>query len=152
MLKSVAMANDRFELFVAAQNPIFPSVEAELRGGRKQTHWMWFIFPQLVGLGLSEMSRRFGLASLEEAKAYLQHPILGLRLRDCTKWVLDMRDRDANQIFGSPDDLKFRSCMTLFSQAAPDDPLFRAALDHYFGGKSDPATIGLLRRDSRRSD
>ena len=103
--------------FVEAQDPVFEQVCSELRAGRKQSHWMWFVFPQLKGLGHSAMAHRYGIASLAEAEAYIKHPILGLRLRECTRLVNLVEGRSIEQIFGYPDDLKFRSCMTLFVQA-----------------------------------
>jgi uncharacterized protein (DUF1810 family) len=116
----------------------------ELGRGRKQTHWMWFVFPQIAGLGRSVMADHYAIASLDEAHAFLAHPLLGARLKQCTQAVLDVKERSAHQIFGSPDDLKFHSSMTLFTMAAPDDPLFRAALDKYFGGEEDPLTLSKL--------
>lgn len=116
----------------------------ELGRGRKQSHWMWFVFPQIAGLGRSVMADYYALASLNEARAYLAHPVLGPRLKQCTQLVLEVQGRSANKIFGSPDDLKFRSSMTLFAAAAPDEPLFRAALDRYFDGAGDPLTLEKL--------
>ncbi|HEU0222118.1 MAG TPA: DUF1810 domain-containing protein [Paracoccaceae bacterium] len=134
-----------FAHFLAAQSPVYATALAELRAGRKATHWMWFIFPQLQGLGASAMSRRFALGDLGEARAYLAHPVLGARLRECTAAVLDHRgQRTAHEIFSSPDDLKFRSSMTLFGLADPSEPLFRDALAHFYGGKPDPRTLALL--------
>ncbi len=133
------------ERFVSAQQSVYARVTAELRAGRKHTHWMWFVFPQIAGLGHSAMARRYAIGSLDEARAYLAHPVLGPRLRECTQLVLGVQGRAAHAIFGSPDDLKFRSSMTLFAQAAPDDPLFRTALDTYFGGAPDTATLEKLR-------
>src|SRR3954463_10902527 len=117
------MTEDPFELrrFVEAQNPIYQRVCQELSRGRKETHWMWFIFPQLRGLGHSAMAHRYGIASQAEAEAYLRHPMLGPRLRECTRLVNEVEGRTIHQIFGSPDDLKFRSCMTLFSLATPEN-------------------------------
>lgn len=138
-------ADDPFNLarFVEAQDPVYGRVVQELRSGRKQTHWMWFVFPQIAGLGRSAMAQRYAIASLEEARAYLSHPLLGGRLRECTGLVLDIEGRDAHDIFGSPDDLKFRSCMTLFAEAADDARPFRAAIRKYFG-EPDEATLNLL--------
>lgn len=135
---------DRFGHFVAAQAAVFPAVEAELAAGRKRTHWMWFVFPQLDGLGHSAMARRFALTSLEEARAYWHHPVLGPRLARCTELVNRVEASTAHAIFGSPDDMKFHSSMTLFAQAVPGHPGFRAALDKYFGGADDSATMALL--------
>jgi uncharacterized protein (DUF1810 family) len=112
--------------FIEAQNPVYGQVCAELRNGRKESHWMWFIFPQLRGLGHSQMAIKFGIASPEEA--YLQHPVLGPRLRECAGLVTAVKGRSIHEIFGSPDDLKFRSSMSLFASVAPDDPIFAAAL------------------------
>ncbi len=132
------------EHFVAAQDRVYAEVTAELRAGRKQTHWMWFIFPQLTGLGRSPMAERYGLADLTAARAYLAHAVLGPRLRSCTKLVNAVAGRTAHEIFGSPDDLKFRSSMTLFARADPGEPAFRAALDRYYGGGEDPRTLARL--------
>jgi uncharacterized protein (DUF1810 family) len=134
--------------FVAAQSEVYSSVCAELDSGRKVTHWMWFIFPQVRGLGQSPTSRRFAISSLEEARAYLEHPVLGPRLRDCTQRVQRLEGRTARQIFGSPDDLKFRSCLTLFAHASGHEPLFEAALRRYYGGEYDDRTVELVRRSA----
>jgi uncharacterized protein (DUF1810 family) len=138
----VAVVDDPFDLerFVSAQDEVYERVCAELRSGRKSSHWMWFIFPQLRGLGSSSMSENFGIASRAEAA-----PILGPRLRECTALVNQIKGRSIEQIFGHPDDLKFRSSMTLFASAAPDDQLFRDALEKYFAGESDSVTLRLLR-------
>ena len=138
--------DDPFDLqrFVAAQDPVYPTVRAELTRGRKQSHWMWFIFPQVAGLGHSPMARRYAMSSLEEAGAYLEHPVLGPRLRECTQLMLNVEGRPALAILGSPDDMKFRSCMTLFAHAAPGEPLFRRALERYFGGEEDALTLERL--------
>lgn len=130
--------------FVAAQAPVYPTVLAELRAGEKRTHWMWFIFPQLRALGRSPTAQFFGLADLSEAEAYLAHPVLGPRLVACTKLVNAVAGRSAHDIFGSPDDLKFRSCMTLFAHAAPAEPAFREALARYYDGVEDPRTLALI--------
>ncbi len=119
-------------------------VREELARGRKQSHWMWFVFPQLSGLGFSAMSQRYAIRSLDEAKAYIAHPVLGVRLKDCTTLVLAVEGRTINDIFGSPDDLKFQSCMTLFVHATPDVPEFRDALAKYFGSEEDAATLVKL--------
>ena len=129
--------------FVAAQEPVMAAVRAELRAGRKRSHWMWFVFPQLRGLGTSSMAQHYGLASLEEARAYLAHPELGARLQECVGLMLQAPHGDAHAILGSPDDLKFRSCLTLFALAAPGEPLFRQALDRFYGGELDPRTVAL---------
>lgn len=133
-----------FEHFVVAQEPVYAAVEAELGAGRKRTHWMWFIFPQLKGLGTSAMAERYGLAGLDEARAYLAHKLLGPRLRDCTRRVNAVAGRSAHDIFASPDDMKFRSSMTLFGRADPTEPAFRVALEKYYGGVEDPRTLALL--------
>ena len=137
---------DRFQLqrFVDAQQPVYETVLGELRAGRKRTHWMWFIFPQIAGLGRSDMAQRFALASVEEAAAYLAHPVLGMRLRECCVLVVGIERRPISEIFGHPDDLKFRSSMTLFARAAPDDPIFAACLKRFFGGEADAQTLARL--------
>lgn len=132
------------ERFVSAQEPVIDSVKRELRGGRKRSHWMWFVFPQLAGLGRSEMAQRYAIESLQEARAYLEHPVLGPRLRECTDLVLEIDGRTATEIFGAPDDLKFRSSMTLFEQVAPDAAVFADALNEYYGGDRDAKTLDLL--------
>jgi uncharacterized protein (DUF1810 family) len=123
---------------------VISTVMAELAAGEKRTHWMWFVFPQLAALGRSGTAKFYGLADLDEARAYLEHPVLGERLRACTRAVLAHRDRSAHAIFGTPDDLKFRSCVTLFGLAAPDEPLFRDALAAFYGGEADAATVELV--------
>lgn len=135
------------ERFVTAQEPMMQAVLAELRAGRKRTHWMWFVFPQMRGLGNSPMSVRYGIASLAEAKAYLAHPVLGPRLRACTEAVLAHAGTAPRALFGSPDDAKFFSSMTLFASAALDDNgVFERALDVFFAGRRDEATLALLQR------
>ena len=131
--------------FVDAQAPVYDTVLDELHDGRKASHWMWFVFPQLRGLGHSATAQRYGLASLEEAHAYLAHPLLGERLRECTRLAL-RAGTDAHALFGAPDDLKFRSCMTLFHRAAPGEALFADALRRFFDGKPDTLTDDLLRQ------
>jgi len=130
--------------FIAAQDPVYRQVCAELAAGRKTSHWMWFVFPQLHGLGLSATARFYGLASRAEALAYWQHPVLGARLRHCAQLVLDAMGRTAHDIFGSPDDLKLRSCMTLFAAVAPEEPVFAQLLQRFYGGEPDPRTFALL--------
>lgn len=130
--------------FVDAQNRVYDRVRAELRTGQKTGHWMWFIFPQLRGLGHSDMASEYGISSKEEAVAYLNHPILGERLRECTRFVNSVEGRSINQIFGYPDDLKFRSSMTLFAKVAPQDQIFKCALEKYFDGEPDPLTLQLF--------
>jgi uncharacterized protein (DUF1810 family) len=130
--------------FVDAQNPVYGKVCSELREGRKKSHWMWFVFPQIAGLGSSQLARKFAISSLTEASAYLEHPILGPRLAECTRLVNLVEGRPIAQIFGYPDDLKFRSSMTLFAHATPDNPVFIDALQKYFSGEFDPATLARL--------
>ena len=138
---------DTFDLqrFVTAQAPVFDTALAELRAGHKRSHWMWFVFPQLRGLGQSSMARLYGVGSLGEARAYLAHPLLGPRLDLCTGAVLASDGRSLHTIFGSPDDMKFRSSMTLFALAATDgDNAFREALDRYCEGRMDERTLALI--------
>jgi uncharacterized protein (DUF1810 family) len=138
--------DDRFQLqrFVEAQRPVYETVLSELRTGRKRSHWMWFIFPQISGLGRSPTARTFAVSSLAEAAAYLAHPTLGPRLRECSALVSSIEGRSVDEIFDYPDDLKFHSSMTLFAQAAPQEPIFAACLQKYFGGQGDPRTMALL--------
>jgi len=130
--------------FVDAQAPAIDRVRKELSAGRKRSHWMWFVFPQIAGLGHSAMAVRYAIASLDEARAYLSHPILGPRLKECTGLVLNIADRSAQAIFAHPDDLKFHSSMTLFAHAAPQEKLFADALGKYFAGQRNRATMNLL--------
>ena len=130
--------------FLDAQAPVIDTVHAELARGRKASHWMWFVFPQISGLGRSAMAQRYAIASLDEAQAYAAHPVLGARLRELTALVLGVEGRGVREIFGTPDDLKFHSSMTLFARAAPDEPLFRQALAKYFAGREDAATVERL--------
>lgn len=132
------------ERFVVAQAPVYQNVVAELSMGHKETHWMWFIFPQLKELGRSAMAQRFGIASAEEARAYLAHPLLGHRLVECTRLLLAQRNANAYEIFGSPDDVKLRSCMTLFAVTSPHEPVFKQTLEVFFQGKADETTVKLL--------
>ena len=138
--------NDRYDLqrFVAAQNPVYDAVCAELRAGRKRSHWMWFVFPQIAGLGSSAMARKFAIASADEARAYLAHPLLGPRLRECSQLVADLDGRAIEAIFSYPDDMKFQSSMTLFAQVASEQAVFDACLRKYFGGVADAATLERL--------
>ncbi len=138
--------NDPYNLqrFVDAQEGVFEQVCSELRRGRKTGHWMWFIFPQLKGLGYSQMANRFAISSREEAEGYLRHPVLGPRLHECTRLVNSSHAGSIDEIFPYPDDLKFRSCMTLFANATPDDQVFQEALRKYFAGKADPLTLARL--------
>ncbi len=130
--------------FVQAQDPVIAEVRRELGAGLKRSHWMWFMFPQLRGLGHSAMAWEYGLVSREEAEDYQAHPVLGSRLRECTALVNAVAGRSIGQILGSPDDMKFRSSMTLFATVAPDEPLFRQALDRFFAGEPDPLTLQRL--------
>ena len=139
------MVSDEFKHFLEAQDPVFDDVVEELSQGQKRSHWMWFIFPQLLGLGRSEMARRFAIESLEQARDYAADPALGRRLRQCTQIVTQVQGRRVSEIFGFPDDLKFHSSMTLFALAVPEDPVFKSALEKYFGGEKDQKTIELLR-------
>ena len=127
-----------------AQDPVIETVLRELRAGHKQTHWMWFVFPQLRGLGRSPMAQHYGIDNLDEARAYLGHAILGPRLMECVEAVMGVSGKTLHEIFGSPDDIKFRSSMTLFATANGHGNLFRQALDRYCGGQMDPATLDLL--------
>jgi uncharacterized protein (DUF1810 family) len=142
-------ASDPFDLnrFVEAQAKVYGSVVDELRGGRKRSHWMWFVFPQIRGLGGSPMAARYGISSLEEARAYLRHDMLGPRLHECARLVNQVQGRSVAEIFGSPDDLKLRSSMTLFARAADeadDDDDFTALLDKYYDGQHDQLTLARL--------
>jgi uncharacterized protein (DUF1810 family) len=130
--------------FVEAQEDCIDDVLRELKKGRKTSHWMWFVFPQIRGLGFSSTARRFGIASREEAAANLGHAVLGPRLKECTQLVVQVEGRPLHEIFGSPDDLKFRSRMTLFANATPDNQVFLDALKKYFGGQFDPLTMERL--------
>ncbi len=132
-----------FDRFMTAQAPLRAQVEAELGAGQKRTHWMWFVFPQIAGLGHSAMAQRYAIQDMAEEQAYLAHPSLGTWLLHCTGLVLAVPDRTAHAIFGSPDDLKFRSCLTLFAAAAPGPGVFAAGLDRFFDSP-DPATLRLL--------
>ncbi len=134
----------RLNRFLEAQKPVFNQVIVELRQGRKTSHWMWFIFPQIKGLGSSSMATKFAISNLLEAKAYLEHPVLGPRLVQCTQLVNDVENRSIDDIFGYPDNLKFQSSMTLFDRAAPEEPAFRTALEQYFDGELDVATLSCL--------
>jgi len=137
---------DPFNLqrFIEAQEPVYQQVAAELRAGRKTSHWIWFIFPQIQGLGRSPTAIEYAISGLDEARAYLAHPVLGPRLKECTELVLRVENRSAAQIFMSPDDMKFRSCMTLFSQVSSRDNIFTKALQKYFRGVPDQLTIDRL--------
>lgn len=143
-------ANDPFELnrFLEAQAGVYQQALAELERGRKQSHWMWFIFPQIIGLGYSPTSLRFAIRNLDEAAAYLMHPILGSRLRECAETLDSAESHTAVEIFGSPDDMKLRSSMTLF-EAASDEPIFGEVIKKYFKGERDEKTLQILARQSK---
>ncbi len=138
--------NDPHDLdrFALAQEPIYAQALSELRAGHKRSHWMWFVFPQIEGLGLSEISRRYAIRNLSEAEAYLRHPVLGPRLVACAEAVLCVEGRSAREILGSPDDLKLRSCATLFARVSPAGSVFERLIERYFGGEPDPETVRLL--------
>lgn len=138
------LAIQDLQRFVEAQDRVYESVCNELALGEKTSHWMWFIFPQLKGLGRSPIAKHYGIDSAAEALDFWQHPILGKRLKECTQLVLAQRSMTAHDIFGSPDDLKFKSCMTLFAQVAPEEPVFKQALARFFGGNLDESTLKLL--------
>lgn len=137
---------DPFDLqrFVDAQNPVYERVVSELTAGRKRSHWMWFIFPQIQGLGFSFTAQKYAISGIDEAKAYLAHPLLGPRLRQCAALVNAVQGRSIDAILGSPDDLKFRSSMTLFAHATEDNKVFSDALEKYYAGKKDPVTLEKL--------
>ena len=147
------MTDDPYDLerFVTAQDArgTYTSAVAELRAGRKVGHWMWFVLPQIAGLGTSELSRRYAISSLEEARAYLAHPILGTRIEECARALTELDGPTATEMLGPVDATKLRSSMTLFARAAPENALFRGVLDRYFGGLADEATDDRL-RSSRR--
>jgi uncharacterized protein (DUF1810 family) len=132
------------ERFVAAQDGAYDGALAELRAGRKTGHWIWFVFPQVAGLGRSEMSRYYAVASLDEARAYLAHSVLGSRLRECAAALLATTGRSADEVLGPIDAVKVRSSMTLFLRATPDEPLFREVIDRFYGGRTDDATDAIL--------
>jgi uncharacterized protein (DUF1810 family) len=138
--------SDAYDLqrFVDAQDRVYSRVVAELRAGRKTSHWMWFVFPQIAGLGFSPMAQKYAIRSLDEARAYLAHPVLGARLCECTQLLLDVKGRDISDILGYPDDLKFRSSMTLFAALDRAPAIFGAALEQYFAGEADARTLELL--------
>lgn len=136
--------SNELERFMHAQDAAWEHVVEELEDGAKQTHWMWFVFPQLRGLGRSDLARRFGIASLAEAEAYVEHPLLGPRLLQCCEILERLQGRSALAIFGAVDELKLRSCLTLFERAAPNEPVFTHLLEKYFGSQRDAATLALL--------
>jgi uncharacterized protein (DUF1810 family) len=134
----------RLERFIEAQAPVYDQALAELRAGRKQSHWMWFIFPQIAGLGQSPTSRAFAIQTLDEARAYLAHPVLGARLRECCQAVMNLRGKSAEEIFGVIDTMKFRSCLTLFTEADHDEVVFYNLLEKFFDGDPDEGTLNIL--------
>lgn len=138
-------ANHDLSRFVSAQEGRYEMAYAELANGRKRSHWMWYIFPQLSGLGSSPMARRYALSGLEETKAFLAHPLLGTRLVNISALLLSLDKGNPTEIFGFPDDIKLRSSMTLFALARPEEPVFQQVLDRFFGGDKDPLTLRLLR-------
>jgi uncharacterized protein (DUF1810 family) len=144
VVASASNEND-LERFVSAQRGAYASAVAELRAGRKTGHWMWFVFPQVAGLGQSAMSQRYAIASLDEARAYLAHPVLGPRIAECAGVLTELPGQDAEAIFGGIDAVKLRSSMTLFARASEDDSVYHAVLDQYFGGETDPHTDARLR-------
>ncbi len=145
------MPTDPFQLerFLTAQAEDYARALNEIKSGRKRSHWMWYIFPQLAGLGSSPTSQRYAIGSLAEARAYLGHPILGRRLGEIAQAALDVEGRTAFEIFGSPDDLKLRSCATLFATVVPGDSVFQRLLDRYFGGEPDPRTVRSITEENR---
>ncbi len=147
------MHPDPFDLrrFLTAQDRVYEQALAEVRGGRKRSHWMWFVFPQFEGLGSSPTAGHFAIRSLDEARAYLGHPVLGARLVECAAALLDLEGRSASEIFGYPDDLKLHSSMTLFELASPPGSLFGRVLERYFGGERDGETLRLVERTAGRS-
>ncbi len=145
---------DPFDLerFISAQADVYTTALAELRSGQKHTHWMWYIFPQIAGLGFSATSQHFAIQNLKEAQSYIAHPVLGPRLRECAETVLYIEGRNVSQIFGSPDDIKFKSSMTLFAYAAGDNALFIRLLKKYFNGEQDAETMHKLEQDTGKSE
>ena len=142
-------SRDAFDLdrFVSAQEDVYDSALAEIRAGRKRTHWMWFVFPQLRGLGSSPIARQFAIRSAAEARAYLVHPILGPRLLECCEALLELSSTSATDIFGSPDDMKLRSCVTLFASVSEPGSVFQRVLSRFFGGAPDQRSEALLLQD-----
>ena len=138
--------DDPYDLnrFIEAQNTNYEDAVSELREGRKRSHWMWYVFPQITGLGNSAMSYRYGITSADEARAYLAHPVLGTRLIECAEAVLTIQNRSANEIFGSPDDLKLKSSATLFAQVSPPGSVFEQILDKYYSSERDSRTLTLI--------
>ncbi|MBL0089740.1 MAG: DUF1810 domain-containing protein [Ideonella sp.] len=140
-----ARISPRLDRFIEAQLPVFDQVCSELAAGRKQSHWMWFVFPQIKGLGASPTARHFAIDSTAEALDYWLHPVLGPRLKQCAQLVLNTSGKSAHDIFGSPDDLKLHSCMTLFAAVASDEPVFEQVLNQFYDGQPDARTLELLR-------
>ena len=138
--------NKELVRFLDAQNQMYLKALAEVRNGKKESHWMWFVFPQIKGLGFSETAKFYGIADLEEAEAYLAHPVLGKHLIEISEALLKIEDKTASEIFGTPDDMKLRSCMTLFSKVPETDEVFKKVLDKYFGGSQDDYTEELLQK------
>ena len=149
-MTSGAGAADPYDLarFVRAQEPDYDEAMSEIRSGRKRSHWMWYIFPQFDGLGVSSTSRHYAIKSVAEAEAYLHHPVLGQRLLESARAVLGVEGRSALEVFGSPDDMKLRSCATLFASVAPAGSVFEQLLERYFGGERDDKTLRLIERQS----
>jgi uncharacterized protein (DUF1810 family) len=143
-------AADPFDLtrFIQAQERVYEQAISEIRSGRKRSHWMWYIFPQFEGLGFSPTSQHFAIKSIAEAEAYLRHPVLGPRLLECVRATLGLEGRSASDVFASPDDMKLRSCATLFASVSPTESVFEQLLDKYFGGRRDDRTVELLERRS----
>ncbi|MBJ6118511.1 DUF1810 domain-containing protein [Pontibacter sp. BT310] len=137
--------NYNLNRFLEAQENTYQTALAEIRNGRKRSHWMWFIFPQVAGLGFSETSQFYGIKTIAEATAYLNHPVLGKRLEEITEALLTIDGKTANQIFGSPDDMKLKSSMTLFAAVSDEKPVFRKVLEKYFNGQEDTKTLQLLK-------
>ena len=148
--RTAVSATDPYDLarFVQAQERDYALALAELRSGRKRSHWMWYIFPQFDGLGVSSTSRLYAIKSVAEAEAYLRHPVLGPRLLEIAQATVDVEGRSAFEVFGTPDDMKLQSCATLFASVSPAGSVFHQVLDRYFGGEPDDRTLGLLRRTS----
>jgi uncharacterized protein (DUF1810 family) len=143
----VTSRDDRYDLarFVDAQQGVYETAIAEIRAGRKRSHWMWYVFPQVLGLGSSAMAQHYGIRDEEEARAYLAHPVLGQRLIECAEAICSVTGRSAREILGTPDDLKLRSCATLFAQVSPPGSVFDRVLRRYYDGQPDQATLALLR-------
>ena len=148
-MADTTLESDPFKLerFLIGQSKNYADAFAEISEGCKRTHWMWYIFPQMAGLAFSEIARHYGITSAAEARAYLDHPVLGVRLRACAEAVMKVSDRSAHDIFGTPDDLKLRSCATLFSAIEPTGSVFHQIIDKYYGGKPDDRTLGFLRME-----